>query len=173
MGQVFQPVQLIMLGGETSLRGNPVIEHRNRACEGRGQSVFRVSNRMHQAIAGLPQPGGHVCLELQSVHGLGNRCGHAGLFVGFCTTALVWAYRPGRWHIAAFRIGGEYPLHQPHATDAVNHRVVHFGVKGKTVIIQAFNNVAFPKRAGKIQGVRVQPGYQNAQFALTAGAGQG
>ena len=49
---------------------------------------------------------------------------------------------------------------------------MHLGVEGKTVVLQALDNVAFPQRAGKIQRVGMQPGYQDAKFPFTAGARQ-
>ena len=48
--------------------------------------------------------------------------------------------------------------------------MMHFGIEGKTVVFQALDDVALPKRAGKIQRVGMQPGYQDAKFPFTAGA---
>lgn len=50
---------------------------------------------------------------------------------------------------------------------------MHLGVQGKAVVLQPFDDMALPERAGKIEGVGVQAGYQDAQFPFTARAGQG
>lgn len=51
--------------------------------------------------------------------------------------------------------------------------MMHLGVERKPVVLKTLNNVAFPQRAGEIQGIGVQARYQDTQFPLTARARQG
>ncbi len=51
--------------------------------------------------------------------------------------------------------------------------MMHLGIQRKPVVFQSFNDVAFPERAGKVQGVGVQSRHQNTQLPFTARAGQG
>ena len=172
MGHSLDSVQLVVLGCESTLASNPVVNLGNRPHEGRRQSILGVANGVQQAVARLPKPRCQIGLQLECVLGLGNGCGDAGLGVGFATAPTLGLYRPGWQHAPLFGIRGQHPLQQAYATDAINQGMMHLGVERKAVVLQAFNDVAFPQWPGKIQRVGMQAGHQNTQFTLTAGAGQ-
>ena len=58
--------------------------------------------------------------------------------------------------------------HERRAPGAIDEGVVHLGVNGETAfgktgnIIQSFDNIGFPKRAGHVQWAGVQAGNLNA-----------
>ena len=173
MRQSFQAIQLIVLGRETALTGYPVIQQRDGAREGSRQAVFRVPDRVNQAVTGLPESWCHIGLQFQRVHGLRDGRRHTGFFIGFAAPAPLRAYRPGRWHVGTFRVCSQHPLHQAHTADAINHGVMHLGVQGKAIVFQPLDDMAFPQRAGKIQGIGVQARHQDAKLPLAARARQG
>ena len=74
---------------------------------------------------------------------------------------------PKSWSVPGFL------AENAHGADAVDQRVVHLDVDGEAVVLQPFDDVAFPRRPREIQRMAVQAGDQHAQLALAAGPGQG
>ena len=72
----------------------------------------------------------------------------------------------GRYRQTLFRVLRHTALQQFHAAHPVNQRMVHFDEKGKTVLVEPFDNRAFPWRTCQVNGRAVQTRHQFAQLTL-------
>ena len=149
----------------------PRIETDDRFPKGTNVEFVAVRGGAHQRARGARQLGYRTELTLQIRDQPGDSV--VGGRQQFAGIAPRWRDCPERRAVDVLRILGHGLAENAHGADAVDQRVMHLDVDGETVVLQPFDDVAFPRRPGEIQRMAVQAGDQHTQLAFAAGPGQG
>ena len=163
-------LELVLLGREAALSGDPLAEHRLRPAVGRLQRA-RVDGGEREVEPGAREPRRRGCALAQRAPS-GTRSGSEDP-----SSSSVSVSRGARAPSATVQKEGvpgsfgslrERAHDQAHAADAVHERVVDLAVHREAVAFEALDQVDLPQRPVEVELVAVQSRDEHAELALAA-----
>ena len=163
--QTLHALELVLLGRESALAGDPLAEHRIGRTVGRLERA-RIHRRQREIETGAREPRRHGGALAHQAERRSERA--VSVRRALADRPAPFGHGPEGRRARLRRVGRERAHDQAHAADAVDQRMVDLAVHRETVAFEPLDQVHLPERAVQVELVAVQPRDQDAELALAA-----